>query len=339
MDTSFLNGKVLTITGGTGSFGTTLLNFLYKTDIKKIKIISRDETKQDSLRKQFSDSKVEFFIGDIRDKDSLYSSLEGSDYVFHAAALKYVPSCEFFPYEAVKTNIIGSNNVLEAARLLDIKKVIMLSTDKAVMPINAMGISKSMMEKLTCTYGFNHKHSVKTIYNITRYGNVMGSRGSVIPLFIDLLLNGKDLTVTDLRMTRFMMSLEESVNLVLFALKEGNQGELFVQKAPSATIECLIKALEIIFKKKANLKTIGFRHSEKMHETLLSAEEANRSSEKEDYYIVKPDLRDLDYQNKENIISQNIVEPFESSNTKILEVEELVDLLLKQTFMKNYLNR
>jgi UDP-glucose 4-epimerase len=211
-----------------------------------------------------------------------------------------------------------------------------LSTDKAVQPINAMGMSKAMMEKLTFTYGLNHKSTVKTIYNVTRYGNVMGSRGSVIPLFINLLLNDQELTVTDMNMTRFMMSLQESVNLVLYALENGTQGELFVQKAPSATIECLIGALETIFNKKAKIKIIGFRHSEKLHETLLSAEEATRSTSHDHYFRVKPDLRDLNYSNS-NPVESTALSPFDSSNTKILNVEELVQLLLKQDFISNYL--
>lgn len=337
MNTDFLKDKTITITGGTGSFGSTLLDFLSDSEVKKIKIISRDETKQDSLRKKFPSDKIEFFIGDIKDRDSLFGSFENSDYVFHAAALKYVPSCEFFPFEAVKTNIIGSNNVLEVARLVDVKKVVMLSTDKAVQPINAMGMSKAMMEKLTFTYGLNHKSTVKTIYNVTRYGNVMGSRGSVIPLFIKLLLNDEELTVTDMNMTRFMMSLQESVNLVLYALENGTQGELFVQKAPSATIECLISALELIFNKKAKIKVIGFRHSEKLHETLLSSEESTRSSSHDDYFRVKPDLRDLNYSNNTHCIENSSSLPFDSSNTKILNTEELAQLLLKQDFIKKYL--
>lgn len=337
MNTDFLKDKTITITGGTGSFGATLLDFLSGSEIKKIKIVSRDETKQDILRKKFPSDKVEFFIGDIKDRDSLFGSFENSDYVFHAAALKYVPSCEFFPFEAVKTNIVGSNNVLEVARLVDVKKVVMLSTDKAVEPINAMGMSKAMMEKLTFTYGLSHKNTVKTIYNVTRYGNVMGSRGSVIPLFIKLLLNDQELTVTDMNMTRFMMSLQESVNLVLYALEHGTQGELFVQKAPSATIECLIGALELLFNKKAKVKNIGFRHSEKLHETLLSSEESTRSSSHDNYFRVKPDLRDLNYSNNNSAIQNSSSLPFDSSNTKILTVEELAQLLEKQDFIKKYL--
>lgn len=336
MNTDFLKDKTITITGGTGSFGSTLLHFLNDSNIKKIKIVSRDETKQDILRKKFPSDKVEFFIGDIKDRDSLFGSFENSDYVFHAAALKYVPSCEFFPFEAVKTNIIGSNNVLEVARLVDVKKVVMLSTDKAVHPINAMGMSKAMMEKLTFTYGLNHKSTVKTIYNVTRYGNVMGSRGSVIPLFINLLLNDKELTVTDMNMTRFMMSLQDSVNLVLYALQNGTQGELFVQKSPSATIECLIGALELLFNKKAKIKNIGFRHSEKLHETLLSSEESTRASSHDDYFRVEPDLRDLNYSNNNATKSSSSLE-FNSSNTKILNVDELAQLLKNQDFMQEYL--
>lgn len=336
MNIEFLKNKTITITGGTGSFGHTLLEFLSNSEIKKINVVSRDETKQDILRKKFSSDKVEFFIGDIKDRDSLFGSFENADYVFHAAALKYVPSTEFFPFEAVKTNIIGSNNVLEVARLVGVKKVVMLSTDKAVQPINAMGISKAMMEKLTYTYGLSHKNTVKTIYNVTRYGNVMGSRGSVIPIFINQLLKNQELTVTDLNMTRFMMSLQESVDLVLYALEHGSQGELFVQKAPSASIDTLVGALESIFNKKAKIKKIGFRHSEKLHETLLSAEESTRAIDLGNYFSVKPDLRDLNYSNNQILDGSNI-EAFDSSNTKILNVEELKFLLLKQEFIKEFI--
>jgi UDP-N-acetylglucosamine 4,6-dehydratase len=334
---NFLTGKTIAITGGTGSFGSTVVKYLLNSPLEKIKIFSRDESKQDELRKQLNAKNVEFYIGDIRDMDSLNRCIAGSDYVFHAAALKQVPSCEFFPYEAVKTNIIGSQNVLEVSRIQNVEKVIMLSTDKAVMPINAMGISKSMMEKLTFTYGFNYNKGISTKFNVTRYGNVMGSRGSVIPLFISMLLNNQELTVTDMNMTRFMMSLEESVDLVLFALKEGTQGELFVQKAPSATVECLITALENIFNKKSKIKVIGFRHGEKMHETLLSSEEMSRADDLGNYYRVKPDIRDLDYANSNNNQINYHLEGFDSENAKMLNVNELEKLLLKQGFIQKIL--
>jgi len=274
----------------------------------------------------------------LREYSSLNRCLAGAEYVFHAAALKQVPSCEYFPFEAVKTNIIGSQHVLEASMKNGISNVVMLSTDKAVMPINAMGISKAMMEKLTFTFGFNFNNMVKTIYNVTRYGNVMGSRGSVIPIFISKMMNNQEILVTDPEMTRFMMSLEESVNLVLFALKNGRQGELFVQKAPSASIETLIAALESILNVKAKIKLIGYRHGEKKHEALLSSEEASRSEDLGNYFRVKPDIRDLNYNvSTGNIANNNGIE-FNSENSVILNVQELEKLLLKQDFVINLLN-
>jgi len=333
-----LKNKIIVVTGGTGSFGKTLVKQLLDSDIKKIRIFSRDENKQDEMRNELSSKNLEFYIGDIREKGALDVCFTDADFVFHAAALKQVPSCEYFPYEAVKTNIIGSQNVLDSSIKNNIKNVVMLSTDKAVMPINAMGISKSMMEKLTFTYGFNQNSHIKTIFNVTRYGNVMGSRGSVIPIFISKMINNQEINVTDLRMTRFMMSLEESVNLVLFALKNGNQGELFVQKAPSASIEVLIVALEKIFNVKSKIKIIGFRHGEKMHETLLSADESMRSEDMGDYFRVKPDNRDLNYSNPINNLNRKNIEEFNSFNSKLLEVNELTEVLLKQNFVKKFMN-
>lgn len=333
-----LNNKTIVVTGGTGSFGKTLVKKLLDTDVNKIRIFSRDENKQDEMRNELSNNRLEFYIGDIREKGALDVCFTDADFVFHAAALKQVPSCEYFPFEAVKTNIIGSQNVLDSSIKNNIKNVVMLSTDKAVMPINAMGISKSMMEKLTFTYGFNQNSHIKTVFNVTRYGNVMGSRGSVIPIFISKMINNQEISVTDARMTRFMMSLEESVNLVLFAMKNGNQGELFVQKAPSASIEVLIEALENIFNVKAKIKLIGFRHGEKMHETLLSADEAMRSEDLGDYFRVKPDNRDLNYSLPSENITRMNVDEFNSFNSKFLNVNELVDVLLKQEFVKKYLN-
>jgi UDP-glucose 4-epimerase len=332
-----LNNKTIVVTGGTGSFGKTLVKKLLDTDVNKIRIFSRDENKQDEMRNELSNNRLEFYIGDIREKGALDVCFTDADFVFHAAALKQVPSCEYFPFEAVKTNIIGSQNVLDSSIKNNIKNVVMLSTDKAVMPINAMGISKSMMEKLTFTYGFNQNSHIKTIFNVTRYGNVMGSRGSVIPIFISKMINNQEISVTDARMTRFMMSLEESVNLVLFAMKNGNQGELFVQKAPSASIEVLIEALEKIFNVKAKIKLIGFRHGEKMHETLLSADEAMRSEDLGDYFRVRPDNRDLNYSLPSENITRMNVEEFNSFNSKFLVVNELVDVLLKQEFVKKFL--
>jgi UDP-N-acetylglucosamine 4,6-dehydratase len=333
-----LKNKIIVITGGTGSFGKTLVKQLLDTGIKKIRIFSRDENKQDEMRNELSSKNLEFYIGDIREKGALDVCFTDADFVFHAAALKQVPSCEYFPYEAVKTNIIGSQNVLDSSIKNNIKNVVMLSTDKAVMPINAMGISKSMMEKLTFTYGFNQNSHIKTIFNVTRYGNVMGSRGSVIPIFISKMINNQEINVTDLRMTRFMMSLEESVNLVLFALKNGNQGELFVQKAPSASIEVLIAALEKIFNVNAKIKLIGFRHGEKMHETLLSADEAMRSEDMGDYFRVKPDNRDLNYSIPIENLNRKNIEEFNSFNSKFLDINDLTEVLLNQNFIKKFLN-
>lgn len=337
-NTETLKDKVIVVTGGTGSFGKTLVKKLLETDVNKIRIFSRDENKQDIMRQELLDTRLEFYIGDIREKGVLDVCFSDSDFVFHAAALKQVPSCEYFPYEAVKTNVIGSQNVLDSSIKNSIQNVVMLSTDKAVMPINAMGISKAMMEKLTFTYGFKQNAHINTIFNVTRYGNVMGSRGSVIPIFIAKMLKNEVINVTDPEMTRFMMSLDESVNLVLFALNNGRQGELFVQKAPSANIETLVLALEKIINVKAKIKLIGFRHGEKLHETLLSSDEAIRSEDLGDYFRVKPDNRDLNYStniNKELNIGK---EEFNSFNTKVLSVDELVEVLLKQEFLRNLIN-
>lgn len=332
-----LKGKTIVVTGGTGSFGKTLVKKLLETDVSKIRVFSRDENKQDIMRQELLDAKLEFYIGDIRERGALDVCFSDSDFVFHAAALKQVPSCEYFPYEAVKTNVIGSQNVLDSSIKNNIKNVVMLSTDKAVMPINAMGISKAMMEKLTFTYGFKQNAHINTIFNVTRYGNVMGSRGSVIPIFISKMLNNEMINVTDPEMTRFMMSLDESVNLVLFALKNGSQGELFVQKAPSANIETLVMALEKILNLKAKIKLIGFRHGEKLHETLLSSDEAIRSEDLGDYYRVKPDNRDLNYSTNIQNGLRIDKEEFNSFNSKVLSVDELVEVLLKQEFVRDFI--
>lgn len=331
-----LIGKTIVVTGGTGSFGKTLVKKLIETDVKQIRIFSRDENKQDVLRNELMSEKLDFYIGDIKDSQSLCRCFEGSDYLFHAAALKQVPSCEFFPFEAVKTNIIGSQNVLDASLKSGISNVVMLSTDKAVMPINAMGISKAMMEKLTFTYGFKNNSKVNTIFNVTRYGNVMGSRGSVIPIFIAKMLNNEEILVTDPSMTRFMMSLDDSVDLVLYALKHGKQGELFVQKAPSASLETLIFALENILCVKARIKLIGYRHGEKKHESLLSSEEASRSDDLGDYFRVRPDSRDLNYHNVYGNKINLSGEEFSSDSSNLLSVKELENLLIEQEFFKSY---
>jgi UDP-N-acetylglucosamine 4,6-dehydratase len=334
MNNLLLENKTITITGGTGSFGKTVLKYLTNQNLKEIRVFSRDESKQDLLRKEINNPKVKFYIGDIRSKDSLKECISGSNFIFHAAALKQVPSCEFFPFEAVKTNIIGSQNVISVAKDCNVEKTILLSTDKAAMPINAMGISKSMMEKLAISEGLKNPDLFNK-FIVTRYGNVMGSRGSVIPLFIEKLLKNETLPVTDPMMTRFMMSLEDSVNLVLFALTNGGQGDLLVQKASSATVETLIESLELIFNKKAKTKLIGFRHSEKKHETLLTEEEASRSEDLKDFYLVKPDNRSLNYSSNSISLEKNT--EFNSNNAKQLDSVALNDLLLKQHFMKKYL--
>jgi UDP-N-acetylglucosamine 4,6-dehydratase len=334
MYNNFLKNKIVVITGGTGSFGKTLLNYLSMLDLKEIRVLSRDENKQDALRKEFMKRNIEFYVGDVRDKSSLYNCFNNADFIFHAAALKQVPSCEFNPLEAIKTNVLGSQNVIDVSLQCNVKKAIMLSTDKAAMPINSMGMTKALMEKLAVSTGLNSKLIGNTIFNITRYGNVMGSRGSVIPLFIDLMKDDKQIPVTDLSMTRFMMSLEESMDLVLFAILNGKQGELFVQKAPSASIKTLIEALEIILGKKAKINLIGPRHSEKKHETLLTSEEAFRAIDLGNYFCVRPDNRDLNYEDHVSSIKSNEKREFNSQNSDLLKTDELVKLLLNQPFIK-----
>ena len=321
-------GKILLITGGTGSFGNAVLNKFLQTDISEIRIFSRDEKKQEDMRISLNHEKVKFYIGDVRNYDSINSALQGVDYVFHAAALKQVPSCEFFPIEAVKTNILGTENVLNAAILNKVKKVICLSTDKAVYPINAMGISKAMMEKVMLSKA---RTSSNTIITATRYGNVMASRGSVIPLFFKQISENQDITITDGNMTRFMMTLEDALDLVLFAFKNGNPGEIFVQKAPASTIEELAIALKLIYNSNANIKTIGTRHAEKLFETLLTREEFSTAEDLGDYYRIKPDNRDLNY-NKyftEGISNLEIAQDYNSHNTRRLTQKELINLLSK----------
>ena len=327
-------GSTLLLTGGTGSFGTAVLKKFLNTDIKEIRIFSRDEKKQDDMRNEFQNDKIKYFIGDVRDASSLDFAMAGSDYVFHAAALKQVPSCEFYPIEAVKTNIMGTENVLNKAIEYNVKKVICLSTDKAVYPINAMGISKSMMEKVAIAKSM---FKTNTIINITRYGNVMASRGSVIPLFVSQIQSNKNLTITDPNMTRFMMTLEDAVELVLFAFKNGSSGDTFVQKAPSSTVLELANALIKLYKSNSNINIIGTRHGEKLYETLLTREEFVRSIDMGDYYKIPPDGRDLNYakyfsQGNEKIA---IGEDYNSHNTKRLNESELIELLLKLDFIQN----
>ncbi|OOV47239.1 UDP-glucose 4-epimerase [Leptospira kirschneri serovar Pomona] len=329
--------KSLLITGGTGSFGKAVLDRFLNSDIREIRIFSRDEKKQDDLRKKHNNSKLKFFIGDVRDLDSVRSAFRGIEYVFHAAALKQVPSCEFFPLEAVKTNVLGTENVIEAAIQCNVKKVVCLSTDKAVYPINAMGISKAMMEKVMVAKSRSIAKSDMIVCG-TRYGNVMASRGSVIPLFIEQVKNGKPITITDPNMTRFMMSLEDAVELVLYAFQNGNNGDIFVQKAPAATIEILSKALlELLNKSRHPVEIIGTRHGEKLYETLLSREEMASVEDLKDYYRIPPDLRDLNYgkfidQGEKRI---STLEDYNSHNTKRLNLEEMKDMLLKLQFIRN----
>ena len=320
----FKNKKLL-ITGGTGSFGNAVLNKFLDSEISEIRILSRDEKKQHDMRVSYNNSKIKFFIGDVRDRDSIRSAINGVDYIFHAAALKQVPSCEFFPVEAVKTNVLGTDNVLSVAIESKVEKVICLSTDKAVYPINAMGVSKAMMEKV---FVAKSRTSDSTIICGTRYGNVMASRGSVIPHFYDQIKSGNDITVTDSNMTRFMMTLNDAVNLVLYAFKNGNPGDIFVQKSPSTTIGELAITMKKIYNSSVDIKNIGIRHAEKMHETLLSKEERLVSEELENYFRVPADNRDLNY-NKyffEGKESKNL-EEYNSYNTHRLSEENLIKLL------------
>tara|TARA_B100001093_G_scaffold515903_1_gene593340 strand:- start:384 stop:1385 length:1002 start_codon:yes stop_codon:yes gene_type:complete len=322
-------GKLL-ITGGTGSFGSTYLKkSIENNQFDEIIIFSRDEKKQDDLRKNLNSNKVNFYIGDVRDSESVNTVVKKVDFIFHAAALKQVPSCEFFPLEAVKTNVLGTSNVLTAAENYDIKKVVILSTDKAAYPINAMGMSKALMEKVMIANSRTLNNN--SVFCGTRYGNVMGSRGSVIPLFIDQIKAKKDLTLTNPKMTRFMMSLTNAVELVDFAFENADQGDIFIQKAPSATIETLAYALIDIFNSKSKIKNIGIRHGEKMHETLVTNEEMIKAEELEDYYRIKADSRNLNYDQyfSDGNTGKKIDKEYNSSNTKILDKEELIKILLE----------
>lgn len=325
--------KTLLITGGTGSFGNAVLNRFVNSDFKEIRIFSRDEKKQDQLRRQLSNPKVKFYIGDVRDYRSVETAVRGVDYIYHAAALKQVPSCEFFPIEAVKTNVLGTENVLDAAIKYNVKSVVVLSTDKAVYPINAMGISKAMMEKVLIA---KSRNAGNTVISGTRYGNVMASRGSVIPLFVELMQQGKDLTLTDPKMTRFMMTLEDAVDLVLFAFNNAEPGDMFVQKAPAATVETLAKALLDLYKSNSKLQVIGTRHGEKLYESLLTREERVKAEDLGGYYRVPADNRDLNYANyfSEGEVDMDKVEDYHSHNTEQLDVEGMKKLLLKLDFIK-----
>ena len=317
--------KIVLITGGTGSFGNAVLDKFLDSDIKEIRIFSRDEKKQHDMRLKYNNSKIKFYIGDVRNESSLRDVMNNVDYVFHAAALKQVPSCEFYPIEAVNTNVLGTENVLNAAISNDVSKVVCLSTDKAVYPINAMGVSKAMMEKVFVAKSRNSKN---TIITGTRYGNVMSSRGSVIPHFTEQIKSGKPITVTDPDMTRFMMTLDNAVELVIYAFKNGKSGDIFVQKSPASTIGELASTLKEIYKSKVKIKHIGIRHAEKMHETLLSKEEFLIAEDLGDYFRVEADNRDLNY-NKYFEVGRDkkIDEEYNSFNTKRLSKKELIDLL------------
>ncbi|WP_106640328.1 polysaccharide biosynthesis protein [Allosphingosinicella vermicomposti] len=326
--------RILLITGGTGSFGNAVLQRFLGSDIKEIRIFSRDEKKQDDVRKKYNSEKLKFYIGDVRDYRSVLNAVRGADYIFHAAALKQVPSCEFHPLEAVNTNILGTENVLEAAINSGIERVICLSTDKAVYPINAMGISKAMMEKVAIA---KSRSSGRTVICVTRYGNVMASRGSVIPLFVDQIENGRPITITDPNMTRFMMSLEDAVELVLYAFQNGTPGDIFVQKAPAATIETVAKAVcNLAGHPNYEIREIGTRHGEKLYEALLSREEMAAAEDLGDYYRIPPDLRDLHYGKFVEVGETRIshAEDYNSHNTARLDFEGMRALLAKLPFMQ-----
>ncbi len=338
-----MSGKTLLITGGTGSFGNAVLRKFITTDIKEIRIFSRDEKKQDDMRHKYQleypeySSKLKFYIGDVRDVNSVRSAMHGVDYVFHAAALKQVPSCEFFPMEAVKTNVIGTDNVLSTAIEFSVKKVVCLSTDKAAYPVNAMGTSKAMMEKVVTA---KSRTTNSTMICCTRYGNVLCSRGSVVPLWIDQIKNGNPITLTEPKMTRFIMSLEEAVDLVLFAFEHGEGGDIFVKKAPACTIEDLALAVKKIFKADNEIKIIGIRHGEKMYETLLTNEESFHAEDMGDFFRVPCDRRDLNYDKyfKDGDVQRNPLTEFNSSNTLQLNADEVADKLLELRYIQNKLS-
>ena len=328
---SLFKDKTLLITGGTGSFGNAVLRRFLDSDIREIRIFSRDEKKQDDMRHELQNSKVKFYIGNIRDRQSVDMAMEGVDYVFSAAALKQVPSCEFFPLQAVQTNVIGTNNVLEAAIAHKVKNVVVLSTDKAAYPINAMGISKAMMEKVAIARGRALGLDAGTTICCTRYGNVMGSRGSVIPLWVDQIKSGKPITITNPEMTRFMMTLDDAVDLVIYAWQHGENGDLFVQKAPAATLVVLAQALKELYNSNAEIKVIGTRHGEKLYETLVTREEMAKAIDMGDYYRVPCDTRDLNYDKYfiEGSEKINEVDTYHSHNTRRLDVAEMKELLKK----------
>lgn len=333
------SNKILLITGGTGSFGNAVLKRFLETDIKEIRIFSRDEKKQEDMRIALNHPKLKFYIGDVRSYESLSEALKGVNYVFHAAALKQVPSCEFYPMEAVRTNVLGTENVINAAIARNVERVIVLSTDKAVYPINAMGMSKAMAEKVMIAKARMQSEG-ETILCATRYGNVMASRGSVIPLFIDQIKAGKQLTITDPAMTRFLMSLEDSVDLVLYAFKNGNQGDIFVQKAPASTVEVLAQALKELFHFDSPTRIIGTRHGEKLFESLISREEMVKANDEGEYFRIPADNRDLNYAQfyAEGDEKLSTMEDYTSHNTHRLDVEGVKNLLLKLSFIQEQLN-
>jgi len=327
--------NIILITGGTGSFGNAVLHRFLNTDIKEIRIFSRDEKKQDDMRKYYNNPKIKFYIGDVRDYDSVENAMLGVDYVFHAAALKQVPSCEFFPVQAVRTNILGAENVIKAAIANNAKKLIVLSTDKAVYPINAMGMSKALMEKVMIAYS-RQQPANGTILCGTRYGNVMASRGSVIPLFIEQIKSGKPITITDPEMTRYLMSLEEAVELVIYAYQNGQQGDIFVQKSPACTIKDLAQALIELFEAKTTIKIIGTRHGEKKHETLVNREEMAKAIELPGYYRIPADTRDLNYDIyfEKGLQKVSMVQDYTSENTQRLTIPEIKEKLLTVDYVR-----
>lgn len=333
---SIFKDKVLLITGGTGSFGNAVLRRFLNSDIKEIRIFSRDEKKQDDMRHQLQNPKVKFYIGNVRDRQSVDGAMSGVDYVFAAAALKQVPSCEFFPLQAVQTNVIGTDNVLESAIAHGVRNVVVLSTDKAAYPINAMGISKAMMEKVAIAKGRALGEGARTTICCTRYGNVMASRGSVIPLWVDQVKSGKPITVTDPNMTRFMMTLDDAVDLVMYAFEHGHNGDLFVQKAPAATLDVLAQALKELYRSDTEVKTIGTRHGEKLYETLVTREEMAKAIDMGEYYRIPCDTRDLNYDKFFTEGNEDVarIEDYHSHNTSRLDVEGMKQLLLKLRFIR-----
>lgn len=335
-DNSIFKDKVLLITGGTGSFGNAVLRRFLDSEIKEIRIFSRDEKKQDDMRHSLQNPKVKFYIGDVRDRRSVDLAMIGVDYVFAAAALKQVPSCEFFPMQAVKTNVEGTDNVIQSAIAHGVKNVVVLSTDKAAYPINAMGISKAMMEKVSIAHGRALGTDAKTTICCTRYGNVMASRGSVIPLWVDQIKAGNPITITDPNMTRFMMTLDDAVDLVIYAFRNGENGDLFVQKAPAATLLVLAESLKQLYDANTEVKTIGTRHGEKLYETLVTREEMAKSIDLGNYYRIPCDTRDLNYDKffKEGDEELSKIEDYHSHNTRRLDVEGMKELLLKLDFIR-----